>query len=124
MTRKQWRIEGRPYSLIIPETIGHKHRPSASAASTVGTNPRIPALAPWLGSLTVEQGIGATRNPRRMDMEEKTLTTRQGRCRVCRGSGHRSADSDACFLNREFERKLNLIDLSDGSSDEEAPGKV
>jgi hypothetical protein len=68
------------------------------------------------------------RNPRKMDTEEKTSMTRQGRCWMCRGSGHRSADACCPFhVKKNQERKLNAMgtgSLSEESSDEEAPGKA
>jgi hypothetical protein len=67
------------------------------------------------------------RNPRKMDAEEKTSMTRQGRCWMCRGSGHRGADACCPSHIRNQERNLNAMATespSEESSDEETPGKA
>lgn len=78
---------------------------------------RIPALAPWPRSPMVGQGIGTTRNP--------------GRIFGRGGEDTRDAAGSAVALGTAAQtrtpvsrRKLNLIDLSGGSSDEEAPGNA
>jgi hypothetical protein len=76
----------------------------------------------WVGTW-----FDPVRNPRKMDVEEKTSMTRQGRCWMCRGSGHRGADACCPFHVRNQERKLNAMateSLSEESSDEETPGKA
>jgi hypothetical protein len=108
-------------------------RPGAIGTSAPNSNsPRSPntsfgpvAKKPdgWVGTW-----YDPVRNPRKMDAEEKTSMTRQGRCWMCRGSGHRSADTCCPFhVKKNQERKLNAMatgSLSEESSDEEAPGKA
>ena len=63
-------------------------------------------------------------NPRKMDAEGKTSMTWQGRCWMCRGSGHRGADAYCPSQIRNQERNLNAMateSLSEESSDREKP---
>jgi hypothetical protein len=107
-------------------------RSGATGTSTPNSNsPRSPnarfgpvAKKPdgWVGTW-----YDPVRSPRKMDAEEKTSMTRQGRCWMCRGSGHRGADACCPSHVRNQERKLNAMateSLSEESSDEETSGKA